>query len=152
MVNSNCFGVIVTRNPHCAWRRFSCRTFRLHPILMQKVYRNILVLIAGFSVLHLVFKEKTIAFLLIALTVLFFSALSEKAAVIIDKYWLIFGERLGKINAAILLFLIYYLFLTPIAFLSRIGRKDPLKLNAPDKSNFVFKAHMYSADDLRNPW
>jgi hypothetical protein len=119
---------------------------------MQKVYKNILVLIAGFCGLHLLFKEKTIAFLCVAITVLLLSAISEKAALTIERAWLWFGEKLGRINAAILLFLIYYLILTPIAFLSRIGSKDPLQLKAPQKSNFILKHHKYSAEDLKNPW
>ena len=119
---------------------------------MQKVYRNVLVLIAGFCVLHLVFKEKTVAFLVVAIAVLVLSAISEKAAILIEKSWLWFGENAGRVNAAVLLFLIYYLILTPIAFLSRIGSKDPLKLKAPRKSNFVFKQHKYAAKDLENPW
>lgn len=131
-------------------RRNSRGPFRLHPFLMQKVYKNILVLVVGFCALQLIFGGKV--FVSIALAVLFISALSQKAAVIIDKSWLWFGEKAGKINAAILLFLIYYLMLTPIAFLARIGKKDPLQLNAPKKSNFVFKQHSYTAKDLQNPW
>lgn len=119
---------------------------------MQKTYKNILVMIAGFCALHLIFKEKTIAFLIIAISVLFLSALSNKAAVLIEKSWLWFGEKIGKVNAAILLFLVYYLILTPIAFLSRIGKKDPLQLKAPEQSNFVFKQHRYTDKDLENPW
>ena len=117
---------------------------------MNRVYKNILVLIAGFSVLHLIFHGKI--FLMVALSVLFLSALSEKAAVVIERSWLWFGEKIGRINAAILLFLVYYLILTPIAFLSRIGSKDPLQLKAPEKSNFILNEHKYGSDDLKNPW
>lgn len=117
---------------------------------MQKTYRNILVLIAGFCVLQLLFGGKV--FLIIALSVLMLSALSEKAAVLIEKGWLFIGEKLGKVNAAILLFLTYYLILTPIAFLSRIAKKDPLQLKAPSKTNFILKKHPYKPEDLQNPW
>ena len=117
---------------------------------MQKVYRNILVLVAGFCVLHLLFHGKV--FIIIALSVLMLSAVSQRAAVSIDAAWLWIGEKAGKVNAAILLFIIYYLILTPIAFLSRVGKKDPLQLKAPEKSNFVPKHHRYSAKDLQNPW
>ena len=86
------------------------------------------------------------------MSVLFLSALSFKAAMVIDKIWLLIGEKLGNINSAVLLFLIYYLLLTPIAFLSRIGSKDPLQLKAPTKSNFKELRHLYSAKDLQNPW
>ena len=117
---------------------------------MQKTYRNILVLILGFCVLHLLFSGK--AFLVVALTVVALSSLSSKAASRIEAVWLWIGEILGTINAAILLFLIYYLILTPIAFLSRVGSNDPLQLKAPSKSNFKEYRHLYSANDLRNPW
>lgn len=117
---------------------------------MQKVYKNILVLIAGFCVLQLLFGGKV--FISIAVSVLLLSSISQKATIIIDKSWLWFGEKIGKVNAAILLFLVYYLLLTPIAFLARIGSKDPLQLKAPEKSNFVFKSHKYTSDDLKNPW
>lgn len=140
----------ITRHPHCNGRRNRSSTIRLHSFLMQKVYKNILVLILGFCVLQLLFGGKV--FVSIALVILFISALSPKAAIIIDKVWLWFGEKAGKINAAILLFLVYYLLLTPIAFLARIGKKDPLQLKAPKQSNFVFKHHAYTSKDLENPW
>ena len=150
VAHSHRFSTAFTWNFDCSWWRNRSSSSRLHLILMQKVYKNILVLIAGFCVLHLLFGGKV--FLIVALSVLVLSALSEKAASIIEKAWLFIGEKLGKVNAAILLFLIYYLFLTPIAFLSRIGSKDPLQLKAPEKSNFIFKSHKYTSDDLKNPW
>lgn len=117
---------------------------------MQKTYKNILVLVAGFCALHLLFHGKV--FLIIAFSVLILSAFSEKAALLIDRAWLWFGETMGKINAAIILFVVYYLVLTPIAFLSRIGKSDPLQLKAPRDSNFILKQHLYTAEDLKNPW
>ena len=150
VAHSHHIGAPIARNPHCNGRWNSRCAFRLHSFLMQKVYKNILVLIVGFCVLQLLFGGKV--FVSIALVVLFLSALSQRAAVLIDKSWLWFGEKAGKINAAILLFLVYYLLLTPIAFLARIGKKDPLQLHAPNKSNFVFKHHAYTTKDLENPW
>lgn len=150
VAHTNCFGASSSRYFNCFGWWYSRCSFRLHTFLVQKVYKNIVVLIAGFCALHLLFGGKV--FLIIALVVLLLSALSEKAATAIETAWLFIGEKLGKINAAILLFLIYYLFLTPIAFLSRIGSKDPLQLKAPEKSNFLFKSHKYVAEDLKNPW
>ena len=151
VAHTDCTCVAPARNPDCDGRWNSSCPVRLHTFLiMQKVYKNILVLIAGFCVLHLLFKG--MVFLIVAISVLFLSAVSEKAAALIEKSWLWFGEKIGKVNAAILLFLIYYLILTPIAFLSRIGKKDPLQLRPPEKSNFVFKQHRYTTKDLENPW
>ena len=135
---------------NCIKRGYRGCPFYLHRFLVPKVYRNILVLIAGFCVLHLLFGG--VVYLAFALTILFFSASSEKLAVFIERAWLVIGEKLGHINSAILLFFIYYFILTPIAFMSGIGKKDPLQLRAPGKSNFIFKHHKYSDSDLKNPW
>ncbi len=150
VAGSHCAGPPPARTVDRILHRNSSGTIHLHSILMQKVYRNILVLIIGFCVLHLLFGGKV--FLIVALSVLFLSTVNQKAAALIDKVWLFIGEKLGNINSAILLFLIYYLILTPIAFLSRIGSKDPLQLKAPSKSNFKEARHLYTANDLRNPW
>lgn len=132
-------------------RWHGCGPFRLHPILtMQQTYRNILVLILGFCGLHMLFKGKV--FLIIALTVLLLSAFSPRMAVAIDKGWLWIGRKIGAVNGTILLFVIYYLLLVPIALLSRITGKDELRLKAPERSNFIEQKHSYSADDLKNPW
>jgi hypothetical protein len=119
---------------------------------MRQVYQNILVIVSGFCVLHLVFAERTIVFLIVATTILFISAISNRGALFIDKTWLWIGEKMGLITSPIILFLVYYLLLTPIAFLSRIGRKDPLQLRAPEKSSFIFKHHRFTAKDLKDPW
>lgn len=117
---------------------------------MRQTYRNILVLIAGFCGLHMVFKGRV--FLIVALAVLLLSAASPRWAVWIEKAWLCTGTKLGAINGAILLFIIYYFMLFPIAMLSRIGGKDGLRLKAPKQSNFVESHHLYEAKDLKNPW
>jgi len=117
---------------------------------MQQTYRNILVLIAGFCALHMVFKGQV--FLIVALSVLLLSVASPRLAVLIEKGWLWIGAKLGAVNGAILLFIIYHFLLFPIAMLSRIGGKDGLRLKAPKQSNFVESHHVYEAKDLKNPW
>lgn len=150
VVNTHCFSATTAWCTLSIRRRHSCSSICVHIILMQKVYQNILVLIIGFCLLQLIFGGKL--FISVALAVLFASAASQKAATYINHYWLWFGQKAGSINAAILLFLIYYLLLTPIAFLARIGKKDPLKLRQPTASNFQFKQHRYAPNDLKNPW
>lgn len=117
---------------------------------MRQTWRNILVLVAGFAVLHMVFKGWV--FLAIAIPVLLLSALSGRMAVIIERGWLWIGGRLGAVNGAILLFLVHSVLLTPIALLSRIFGNDALHLKRPEKSNWKEERHSYGPDDLRNPW
>lgn len=44
------------------------------------------------------------------------------------KIWLPFGHLLGKLNTWLLLALIFFLLITPMALLFRLLRRDPLKL------------------------
>lgn len=117
---------------------------------MRQTWRNILVLVAGFAVLHMVFKGWV--FLVIAIAVLLLSAASPRIAVGIERGWLWLGGRLGAVNGAILLFLVHTFLLTPIALLSRISGNDALRLKRPVKSNWKQEQHTYGPDDLRNPW
>ena len=94
VADTNRVGVGASWGFNRAWGRNSCSAICLHTFLMQKIYKSILVLIAGFCGLHLIFIENTIVFLCIAIIVLLLSAFSEKAAVVIEKSWLWFGERL----------------------------------------------------------
>jgi hypothetical protein len=69
--------------------------------------------------------------------------------------WLKLAEVLGAVNSRIILGLIFYLFLTPIALLARATRGDFLSLrrkDAPDRSYWHRRDHAYTAEDLRKPW
>jgi hypothetical protein len=63
---------------------------------------------------------------------------------LIHVIWFGFFSVIGKINATILLAVIFFLFLTPIAWLQKIfkGRKK----NVAD--NFVVRNHTFIANDL----
>ncbi len=128
----------------------SCFSICLSNLLMQKVYRNILVLLVGLCTLHLIFSGKV--FLILAISILVLSALSGKTAAFIDKYWMLFGEKLGAVNASILLFLVYYLLLTPIALIAKAFGRDLLRLKRPVGSNFNNRPHKFGKADLGNTW
>lgn len=69
--------------------------------------------------------------------------------------WLAFGHALGAVNSRILLSLIFYLFLTPIALLARAARGDFLALkrrSAPDRSYWEPRGHTYTRVDLEKLW
>jgi hypothetical protein len=71
----------------------------------------------------------------------------------IEWLWFKLALGLGWINSRILLSVIYFLVLLPIAWLSRLFTKDPLMLRR-DKSTsmFVTRNHQYSKKDLENIW
>ncbi len=62
---------------------------------------------------------------------------------------------LGYINTRLLLGIIFFLFLTPIAWLSRFFTRDKLQLtkkNGPRESYFRDRDHLYQAEDFEQPW
>ncbi len=78
----------------------------------------------------------------------------KSAAAGISRAWLAFAGVLGRINSGILLSVIFFLVITPAAFLFRLFNKDHLGLRkrpgAP--SYFRDRAHLFSREDLENPW
>ncbi len=127
---------------------------------MQKIdrYKTILVIVTGFMVIAwiLFVKEyiKAAEILAkIAIGIGLVSAFIPIAARGIEWVWLKFAHVLGWINSKILLGLIFFLFLMPIALLSRLFTKDPLKLKGREmKSLFTDRNHLYTKEDLENIW
>ncbi|SMO46062.1 hypothetical protein SAMN06265219_102270 [Gracilimonas mengyeensis] len=66
--------------------------------------------------------------------------------------WYKLAEGLGWLNARILLSVVYYLIVTPVAFLFRLFGNDPLLLKDNKGSLFNFREHAYKKEDLENPW
>ncbi len=55
-----------------------------------------------------------------------------------NKVWVKFGELLGKIIAPIVMFIVFFVILTPLSLLVRIFKKDLLKLKySKEKSYWV---------------
>lgn len=118
---------------------------------MQDRYKTILVIVAGLLVASLIFKSAWLLYL--ALGVAALSAFVPAIAQGIEWGWLKLALGLGWINSRILLTLIYFLFLLPIAWISRLFTKDPLMLKRPKtKSLFVTRNHTYTKKDLENIW
>ncbi len=69
------------------------------------------------------------------------------------KGWMKLAHILGKINGSILLTIIFFIFLFPIALLQRIiSRKDHLQLKKPTSSNFKTREKIYKKEDLDKMW
>lgn len=124
----------------------------------QDRYKTILVIVTGFLVIAWVLfaKEYTHAAEIlakIALGIALVSIFIPLAAKGIEWIWLKFAHVLGWINSKILLGLIFFIFLLPIAWLSRLFTKDPLRLNGRQlKSMYSDRNHLYTKEDLENIW
>jgi hypothetical protein len=69
--------------------------------------------------------------------------------------WLKLAEVLGAVNSRILLGAIFFVFLTPIAVLSRLSRGDFLHLKrrvGADRSYWQRRDHAYTPEDLTKLW
>lgn len=117
----------------------------------------ILVIVAGFLIISAClefFTTKQIAatnFRYIALGVgaaSFFPPLERLIVWIWEKISMV----LGWISTRIILSLVFFIFLTPFAILSRIFSKNALQLKQESKTTFVERNHTYTKKDLENIW
>lgn len=105
----------------------------------------------GLLVFALIFKLNWLLILAMAIGVV--SVFIPAAARGIEWAWLKLAMGLGWVNSRILLTLIYFLFLLPIAWISRWFTKDPLGLkNKKTNSVFTTRNHQYTKKDLENIW
>lgn len=116
----------------------------------QKGLKSIIVIALGFTIIGLVIEAEWPFY--VAITVSGAAVLSDRAAAFINKIWFGLAKVLGFINSRILLTIIYYLFLLPLAIISRMTGKKSIELKKNDASYFVERNHPYSKADLENPW
>ncbi|MGF1669714.1 MAG: SxtJ family membrane protein [Balneolaceae bacterium] len=110
-----------------------------------------LVIITGFLIIALIFDWY---YLMIATAILgaFFVFIPVFGDLFI-KLWYKFAETIGWVISGVLLLLIYYLVVTPLAFMYRLAGNDPLKLKSPpEKSVFDDRYHLFKKEDIENPW
>jgi hypothetical protein len=117
----------------------------------QDRFKTILVIVTGLLAIGWIFDVPVLE--KIALVIGVISILIPPAARAIEWIWMKLALGLGWINSRILLSLIYFVFLMPLAWLSRLFTKDPLALKKEKRSTlFVTRDHLYTGKDLENIW
>lgn len=105
----------------------------------------------GLILISLLTKMYAILFIVAFLFIV--SYISETFTSIIDRLWLKLSLILSKIFPPILLTIIFFTFLTPIAILSRIfGEKNPLQLKNIDKTLFKTVTKTFEKNSFEKPW
>lgn len=113
--------------------------------------KTVLVICTGLVLLFFIFDLKWILFLSFGIGLL--AILSEWVSKKIEWVWFKLTYLLSLIVPNILLGLIFYLFLTPIAFFANLFKKqDGLLLKKPGNSAYQIIDKTYEAKDLENPW
>ena len=117
----------------------------------QDRFKTILVIVTGLLALGWIFDIPTLG--KIAVIVGAVSIFIPAAARGIEWVWFKIALGLGWLNSRILLSVIYFVFLMPIAWLSRLFTKDPLAIKRETRSTlFVTRDHLYTGKDLENIW
>lgn len=101
----------------------------------------------------LFFKIK--ALLYVALCLLFIGIFLKAVSIRIARLWLRFSSILGGISTRVVLTIIYFVFLTPIAFIYRLSHGDFISLKRKDSKavNYWKERHYeYTPKDFENPW
>jgi len=119
-------------------------------------YEIILSIVLFILIVYFFLSHKGVAiapyFMYIAFGLGVLSLLSKSFASILTFCWTKFLAALGYINSRLLLSIIFYVVLLPIALLARLFRKDSLQLKKKEGSYFTERNHQYKSKDLENVW
>lgn len=117
----------------------------------QDRYKTILVIVTGLMLVAHIFNLPvltTIA-MITGLLAIFIAA----AAGFIQWLWFRIAMGLGWINSRILLGIVFFLFLLPMAWFSRWFRKDSLNLKRSNAGSiFDTRNYKFRKEDLENIW
>jgi len=115
--------------------------------------KTILTIVIGFLVIYLITQSQHQWMLWLAVAVGIFGLLSPYLAVKIQNVWMGFAKVLSYIIPPVLLSIIFFVILFPIALLSRFfGEKDPLQLKKTDKSLFKTVDKTFMKDSFEKTW
>lgn len=115
-----------------------------------KVLETSLVLSTGFVALYLLFKKPVFIFLAFAfgLIGIFIPQVARYIAIV----WFKIADIMNFVMSKIMLGIVYYLILVPIAFIYKGFGKDKLVLKQNENSNWILRNKKYSASDIENIW
>lgn len=116
----------------------------------EKNLETMLVITVGFLVIYLFTKNNI--FLTISLVAGLIGIFSNFLSSKVTWVWNKIAHYLGLINGTILLSIIFFIILTPIAFLYKLLKKDTLKLSKQNGSIYSERNHTYQSNDLKNVW
>jgi hypothetical protein len=114
-------------------------------------FQVVLTIVVGLVAISLFFSWPILTKVAVVLGLLsiFSSYFAEKLAFVWGKI----GHALGLVNGSILLSIIFFIILTPIAFLMKIlSKKDSLLLKKPTDTAFTTRNKWFQPKDLDNVW
>lgn len=109
-----------------------------------------LVIVVGLLVLSAIFRAQILVYIALGIGLLVL-------IIPLFGYGLVWGWYrlallMSRIVNPLVLGLLFYLFITPIALLFRLFGNDPMRLKDNKGSMYDLREHTYTAKDLKNPW
>ncbi len=115
-----------------------------------KSLETLLVLTGALIIVYWVSPKKI--YLLIALIFIVIGVVSPFLSAKISWVWLKFAELLGSVMSKIILSIVYFVFLVPIAIVQRLIKKNPLNLKRQEGSYYTERNKKYSPKEIENIW
>jgi hypothetical protein len=118
--------------------------------MRQKTLETILVLVIALGVVCWFTGNRyyLLAAGLLGFTGLAIPALAEK----IHWLWMKLGEGMGYVSSRIILSLVFFLVLVPIAFLARLFGRKAVKLDAKGTTCFKERNFRYTKESMEHMW
>lgn len=116
----------------------------------EKYVETILVLVTALVIFGLVLSVYDFFYAAVGLGLV--GLFVKPLALLIHRGWMKFAEVIGHVSSTVMLSVIFYVFLSPIAFLFRIFNKDVLLLKNTRDSTFQERNHVYVKEDIEKIW
>jgi len=110
-----------------------------------------LLVLAGALIVVFWINPKKI-FLLLALIFILIGIISPFLAGKISWAWFKFAELLGGVMSKVILSIVYFVFLVPIALLYRLTHKNSIILKPKGSTFYIDRNKQYSPRDIENIW
>ena len=85
-----------------------------------------------------VLNDNSINFLFLCISSVFLILTTFKAKILdfLNNYWIKLGELLGKVIAPIIMFLVFFVIVTPLSLLTKLLKKDLLNMRFNDSKTY----------------
>ena len=112
-----------------------------------------LVIVTGLVVFSFIFKNAATYLLYAAGIVGVLCVFVPIFGDLLVKVWFKIAEGLGWFNSRVILTIMFYVFLWPIATLYRLSTKNPMGVKRPTSNSvYVERNHTYVPKDIENIW
>ena len=117
---------------------------------LEKGYETIIVFVFISLLIYLKFKFDWLIYLAILLLII--ALTSKRSAEMIGSIWFSFSNYFGLMMNYLLMSLIYFIVLVPIAFIQKLAGKNKIIQSQQVGSYFHKRNHLYVQKDIEKPW